>query len=105
MLVLRIEHDPNRNDNISLVKTEIGSLKYIYWCRWFIKNKRLNLKNNTNISNGCKLGSTSNLGNLPLAIKISNMKLYPKSGGNLSRSIGCYCQILVKFQDKNINKN
>ncbi len=29
MLVLRIEQDPNRGANIVLVKTEIGSLKYI----------------------------------------------------------------------------
>ncbi len=48
----------------------------------------------------CKLGSTSNLGDLSLGIKISNVELYPKSDGNLSRSASCYSQILTKFQDK-----
>ncbi|PIM95184.1 50S ribosomal subunit protein L2 [Candidatus Hodgkinia cicadicola] len=98
LLVLRIEHDPNRSANIALVKTETGSLKYIIAVDGLKTNDWI--KNNINVSNGCKLGSTSNLGDLPLGIKISNVELYPKSGGNLSRSAGCYCQILAKFQDK-----
>ncbi len=46
------------------------------------------------------MGSPSNLDGLPLGTKISNVELYYKSDDNLSRSTGCYCQILVKFQDK-----
>ncbi|PIM95693.1 50S ribosomal protein L2 [Candidatus Hodgkinia cicadicola] len=98
LLVLRIEHDPNRSANIALVKTEMGSLKYIIAVDGLKTNDWI--KNSCGISNECRLGSASSLGNLPLGTKISNVELYPKSGGNLSRSAGCCCQILAKFQDK-----
>ncbi len=73
-------------------------MKYIITVDGLEVNDRI--KNGYVISNECRLGSTSNLSDLPLGTKISNVGLYPKSGGNLSRSTGCCYQILSKFQDK-----
>ncbi|PIM95758.1 50S ribosomal subunit protein L2 [Candidatus Hodgkinia cicadicola] len=98
LLVLRLEHDPNRSANIALVKTEQGVLKYII----AVDGLKVNdwIKNNCERINEYKLGSTASLKNLSIGIRICNVELFPKSGSVLARSAGCYCKILARFEHK-----
>ncbi len=98
LLVLRLEHDPNRSANIALVRTEQDVLKYII----AVDGLKVNdwVKNNCERINEYKLGSTASLSNLPIGIRISNVELFPRSGGVLSRAAGCCCKVLARFNHK-----
>ncbi|AGS33179.1 50S ribosomal subunit protein L2 [Candidatus Nasuia deltocephalinicola str. NAS-ALF] len=90
--VERIEYDPNRNSNISLILYNDGERRYI------ISPKNLNIgdfiisANNSKI----KVGNNLLLKNIPNGVKIHCIEKTPGSGGVFARSAGSYATVYSK---------
>ncbi len=92
--VERIEYDPNRSSLISLLLYKDGERRYII----HPKNLKVGdyVESGDNVS--IKLGNCLLLKNIPIGSFVHNVELIPGKGGQISRSAGSYCQLLV-FED------
>lgn len=91
-IIERIEYDPNRNCNISLVLYFDGERRYI------ISPKDLNLGSKI-ISGNYKLLQNGNclfLKNIPIGVRVHCVETMPGCGAKLSRSAGSYCTVISK---------
>ncbi len=94
-IVERIEYDPNRSAYIALVLYKDGERRYIIYPKGL--NIGDKIKSGTSIS--IRLGNCLPLYNIPIGSVIHNIELVPGKGGQISRSAGSYCQLLVR-EDK-----
>ncbi|WP_259286100.1 50S ribosomal protein L2 [Candidatus Nasuia deltocephalinicola] len=92
-IVERIEYDPNRNSNLSLILYSDGERRYI------ISPKNLFISNI--IISGpyspLKIGNTLHLKNIPLGVKIHCVESTPGNGAVYSRSAGSYCVVISNY--------
>ncbi|WP_259288829.1 50S ribosomal protein L2 [Candidatus Nasuia deltocephalinicola] len=89
-VVERIEYDPNRNSNLSLILYSDGERRYI------ISPKNLFISNTviSGIYSPLKIGNNLYLKYIPLGIKIHCVESRPGGGAVYSRSAGSYCTII-----------
>ncbi|WP_259286526.1 50S ribosomal protein L2, partial [Candidatus Nasuia deltocephalinicola] len=94
-IVERVEYDPNRNSNISLILYSDGERRYI------ISPKNLFISNTiiSGPSASVKIGNTLYLKCIPLGIRIHCVELKPGKGCICSRSAGSYCVIVSNFSE------
>ncbi|WP_259289090.1 50S ribosomal protein L2 [Candidatus Nasuia deltocephalinicola] len=94
-IVERVEYDPNRNSNISLILYSDGERRYI------ISPKNLFISNTviSSFQTPLKIGNTLCLKYIPLGIKIHCVESKPGKGGTYSRAAGSYCIIISNFYD------
>jgi large subunit ribosomal protein L2 len=90
--VLRLEYDPNRTGFIALIEYKDGEKSYILAPR--------DLKIGDIVISGeredIKPGNTMPLKNMPIGTIVHNVEMKPGAGGQLSRSAGCYAQLMGK---------
>ncbi len=91
-VVERIEYDPNRSSYIALILYRDGVRKYII----YPKNLNIGDKIISGLNVSIKLGNCLPLTNIPIGSVIHNVELIPGKGGQISRSAGSYCQLLVR---------
>jgi large subunit ribosomal protein L2 len=91
-VVERIEYDPNRSPYIALILYRDGERKYIISTNDMKVGDIIISGNSVPI----KSGNSSSLKNIPLGTNVSCIELFPGSGAKLSRSAGCYAQIVSK---------
>ncbi len=96
-VIERIEYDPNRSAYIALVLYKDGERRYIIYPKGL--NIGDKIKSGINVS--IKLGNCLPLYNIPIGSIIHNVELFPGKGGQISRSAGSYCQLLVR-ENKNV---
>jgi large subunit ribosomal protein L2 len=90
--VERLEYDPNRTAFIALIKYEDGTLSYI------LAPQRL--KAGDKVVSGeqadIKPGNSMPLKNMPVGTIVHNIEVKLGRGGQISRSAGCYAQLVGK---------
>ncbi len=96
-VVERIEYDPNRSSFIALILYKDGERRYIIYPKDLKVGDRIKSGYNVDI----KLGNCLPLNNIPIGSIIHNIELLPGKGGQISRSAGSYCQLLVR-EKKNV---
>ncbi len=96
-IVERIEYDPNRSAYIALILYRDGERRYII----YPKNLKIGDKIESGTNVPITLGNCLPLINIPVGSIIHNIELIPGKGGQISRSAGSYCQLLVR-EDKNV---
>lgn len=91
--VVEIQYDPYRSANIALIKYEDGEYRYI------LSPENIKIEDKIGSfeqANFYKIGYSYPLNLIPLGIKIYNIELTPRKGGQLVRAAGTYAHILTK---------
>ena len=90
--VVSIEYDPNRSSRIALLHYPDGEKRYII--------APYGLKVGDSVISGekvpLKVGNTMALKNIPSALVVHNVELFPGKGGQMVRSAGTGAQIMAK---------
>jgi len=90
--VIRLEYDPNRTAFIALIEYKDAEKAYILAPR--------DLKAGDIVISGeredIKPGNAMPLKNMPIGTIVHNVEMKPGAGGQLSRSAGCYAQLMGK---------
>jgi large subunit ribosomal protein L2 len=92
--VERIEHDPNRNAFIALVKYADGELSYILAPQRLAVGDQVIAGERVDI----KPGNALPLRNIPVGTIVHNIELKPGRGGQMARSAGAFVQLVGKDQ-------
>ena len=90
--VLRIEYDPNRNANLSLVEYKDGERRYII----HLHGQKIGDKIITSEKGEIKVGNALPLVKIPIGVEVSNIELYPGKGAQLMRGAGTYATLVAK---------
>jgi large subunit ribosomal protein L2 len=88
--VLRLEYDPNRTGYIALIEYKDGTRTYILAPQRLAKGDKISSGPNADI----KPGNALPLKNMPVGTIVHNVELKLGKGGQLSRSAGCYAQVV-----------
>jgi large subunit ribosomal protein L2 len=92
--VERLEHDPNRNAFIALIKYTDGELSYILAPQRLAVGEQVVAGERVDI----KPGNALPLRNIPVGTIIHNIELKPGRGGQMARSAGAFVQLVGKDQ-------
>ena len=90
--VLRLEYDPNRSAWIALILYQNGIVSYILAPEGLNKDDTIMAGEDADIS----VGNALPLYAIPVGTIIHNVELKPGKGSQISRSAGCYAQLIKK---------
>ena len=90
--VERVEYDPNRTAFIALIKYEDGELSYILAPQRIKAGDKVVASDQADI----KPGNAMPLKNMPVGTIVHNIEVKLGRGGQISRSAGCYAQLIGK---------
>jgi len=90
--VLRIEYDPNRNANLSLIEYKDKERRYII----HLYGQKVGDKIIASEKAEIKIGNALPLSKIPIGIEVSNVELYPGNGAQLMRGAGTYATLIAK---------
>jgi len=90
--VLRIEYDPNRNANLSLIEYKDGERRYII----HLFGQKVGDKIVAGEKGDITVGNALPLKKIPVGVEISNLELYPGKGAQLMRGAGTYATLIAK---------
>lgn len=88
----RIEYDPNRSPYIALLLYEDGERRYIP----LMEGMKIGDKVISGHDIPINIGNSMPLKNIPLGTNISCIEITPGKGCQITRSAGCYAQLLAK---------
>jgi len=90
--VLRVEYDPNRNANLSLIEYEDGERRYIL----HLSGQKVGDKIIASEKAEIKTGNALPLSEIPVGVEISNIEFHPGVGAQLMRGAGTYATLIAK---------
>ena len=90
--VERLEYDPNRTAFIALLKYDDGEMNYILAPQRLKAGDRVIAADQADI----KPGNAMPLKNMPVGTIVHNIEIKLGRGGQISRSAGCYAQLVGK---------
>jgi large subunit ribosomal protein L2 len=90
--VVKLEYDPNRNANISLIQYEDGEKRYIL----HPENLQIGDTISSGMNSPIQVGNALPLDKIPLGTDVHNIELFPGKGGQLVRAAGTSAKILAK---------
>ncbi|MFC1617388.1 50S ribosomal protein L2 [Candidatus Margulisiibacteriota bacterium] len=91
-VVEEVQYDPNRSANICLIKWNNGKRTYVLQAKNMKKDYKIEYGENVEVKDGNRLP----LRNIPVGLRLHNVEIKIKKGGQIARSAGGYVTLKAK---------